>query len=321
MILLITIETFLMKSLSWSYQSSFFPFSLSPTCLCLVTAAIESLVFTPCHRPLAPSCCHLQLEKQPDSWKKSSVLWHETFPVNPKWTPLLLQVSSLSKWSTFCATIADAQQFLLSSAQKSLYWVVTVQFPGESCLNFFFLCLSSYARKLNHDFKISGNCVQMKGRAVKMQRLVLQCGRWLSSATLAPLSVSILPLDTLALSDTKHFTNNGKLTFIALAQEGQDSSPRHTWKNWDIQQQNNFAEQSCGKSKEKGMKNSTLNLVMGYYLPLLEENKCLSLDDISTGLQILFYCPLCLLSLTKVQGCQWTFWENMGQERNGAGWH
>lgn len=156
MILLITIETFLMKSLSWSYQPSFFPFSLSPTCLCLVTAAIESLVFTPCHRPLAPSCCHLQLEKQPDSWKKSSVLWHETFPVNPKWTPLLLQVSSLSKWSTFCATIADAQQFLLSSAQKSLYWVVTVQFPGESCVNFFFFACPPMLENLTMTLRYLG---------------------------------------------------------------------------------------------------------------------------------------------------------------------
>lgn len=94
----------------------------------------------------------------------------------------------------------------------------------------------------------------MKGTAVKMQRLALQCGRCLSSATTTPLSVSILPLDTFALRDTKHFTNNGKLTFIALAHMGQDLSPQYTWKTWDIQQQNNFAEQSCGKSKEKVMK-------------------------------------------------------------------
>lgn len=112
-----------------------------------------------------------------------------------------------------------------------------------------------------------------------------------------------------------------KLTFTALGQEGQGLSPQRTWKNWDIQQQNNFAEQSCGKSKEKGMKNFTLNLVMGYYLPLLKENKYISLDDISPDLQILFCCLLCLLSLTKVKGSQWTFWENTGQERNGAGWH
>lgn len=169
----------------------------------------------------------------------------------------------------------------------------------------------------------------MKGRAVKMQRLALRCGRWFSSATTAPLSVSILPLDTLALSDTKHFTNNGELTFIAVAQAGQDLSLQHTGKSRDIQQQNNLAEQSCGKSKEKGMKHFTLNLVKGYYLPLLKENKCINLDDISTGLQILFYCTLCLLSLTKlfllsltkVKHSQWTFWKNMGQERIGAGWH
>lgn len=61
------------------------------------------------------------------------------------------------------------------------------------------------------------------------------------------------------------------------------------------------------------MKNFTLKLVMGYYLPLLKANKYIILDDISTGLQILFYCPLCLLSLTKVKGSQRTFCENMGR--------
>lgn len=74
--------------------------------------------------------------------------------------------------------------------------------------------------------------------------------------------MSIPPSHTLAPGNTKHFTNNSKLTFIALAQAGQDLSPQYNWKNGDIQQQNNFAVQSCGKSKEKRMKNFTLNLMI-----------------------------------------------------------
>lgn len=116
MILLITMEAFLIKSpLSWSHQSSyFFP-----------------LLSASCHRPLAPSCCHLQLEEQPDSWKKSSVLWHETFPCK-SWMDTfapagqqLIQMKYFLCKNCWCSIISS----VFSSAQKSLYWgVVTVQF-------------------------------------------------------------------------------------------------------------------------------------------------------------------------------------------------
>lgn len=46
---------------------------------------------------------------------------------------------------------------------------------------------------------------------------------------------------------------------------------------------------------------------MSHCLPLLKENKGIVLEDISSGLQTLFYCPLYLLSLTKAKDSQWTF--------------
>lgn len=135
------LKLFLIKSpLSWSHQSSFFfPFSLSPDCPCLVIAAIESLGFTPCHRPLAPSCCHLQLEKQPDSWKKSSVLWHETFPVNPRWTPLFLLVSSFPNEVLSVQELLMLSNFfclLLRNLFTEEWWQSS--FPSESCLKIVF---------------------------------------------------------------------------------------------------------------------------------------------------------------------------------------
>lgn len=105
-----------------------------------------------------------------------------------------------------------------------------------------------FATTLRHSWQ----CVKMKGRAVKTQRLVSQRGRWLSSVTCYQCQFSPWTLlQGFVLGDTKHFTNNGKLTFIAFVQAGQDLSPQYIWKNWDIQQQNNFAEQSCGKLKGK----------------------------------------------------------------------
>lgn len=119
----------------------FVPFSLSPICLCLVTAAIEFLVSTLCCRPLAPSCCYLQLEEQPDSWKKSSVLWHENFPCK-SWVDTfapagqqLIQMKYFLCKNCWCSVISS----VFSSVQKSLYWgVLTVQFPNESCLKIVF---------------------------------------------------------------------------------------------------------------------------------------------------------------------------------------
>lgn len=113
------------------------------------------------------------------------------FPANPEQRLLLLLVNSLSFNRQQLLQVKNVQELLghsvissvFSFAQKSVYWgVPTIQFPQpeqpEQCFSF-----AENAGGFTATLIYSWQRVKIKGRAVKRQRLVPQCGRWLSTTT------------------------------------------------------------------------------------------------------------------------------------------